>query len=148
VPVYRQLQYLSFGPQNCTPKILAGLGIPQFTGKKTIRVSYSHHAPEYAAAILQLGSHSTLARRRCLCLCRLLPPSTSWGSLLLHIVGGAITITGAGGGSTGVVTSFFCLLVLTDDMVGGGVILGVRFFYGGRPFQNARLTKKIERTIP
>ena len=45
---------------------------PLFTGeKKTIRVSYSHRAPKNAAAILQLGSFSTLARRRCLC--RLLP---------------------------------------------------------------------------
>ena len=87
VPVYRQLRYLSFGPQNRTPKIPAGLGVctPVYRRKKTIRVSYSHPAPKNAATILQLGSHSTLARRRCLC--RLLP-STSWGSLLLHIVGG------------------------------------------------------------
>jgi hypothetical protein len=35
---------------------------------------------------------------------------------------------GVWGGLTGVVVSFFCLLVLTDDMVGGGVVLGVRFF--------------------
>ena len=87
VPVYRQLRYLSFGPQSRTLKIPAGLGVctPDYRWKKPIRVSYSHRAPKNAAAILQLGSHLTLSRRHCLCL---LLPSTSWGSLLLHIVGG------------------------------------------------------------
>ena len=97
--------------------ICQGLGYaPLFTGEKTIRVSYSHRAPQNAAPILQLGSYLMLAHRRWLC-CLL--PSTSWGSLLLHIVGG---------GSTGVIASFFCLLVLTDDMVGRGSIWGFDFF--------------------
>ena len=43
VPVYRQLRYLSFGPQNRTPKIPAGLsGVPPlFTGEKKNNQSFT-----------------------------------------------------------------------------------------------------------
>ena len=130
-----------FRTPNRTPKIPAGLGVrtPVYRWKKTIRVSYSHRAPKNAAVILQLGSHSTLAHRRCLCH---LLPSTSWGSLLLHIVGGGYH--GRGGRLNG--GRRVRLLYLSSYWWhgGGGCDCGGSIFLWGGPFQNARLTKHIE----
>jgi hypothetical protein len=88
VPVYRQLRYLSFGPQNRTPKIPAGLsGVPPLcTGEKKNNQSFTltlrpQKCSRHPATRITLDARPPPLP--------LPPPSVRInGSLLLHIVGG------------------------------------------------------------